>query len=167
MRPDQLVLQVCNAHVEAEPLHLGACEVGAESSPLEPAPEVALLSDIAEAGDLDVEPVRAELVQNPADGLRPTDRHDRNALGVEITAMALGERLERALVADPFDEHDCLGLLLRHGPMFTASGRRSLPSSLSNTPVPIHQGATMRRAFMSIQKGFSTYSEGMTLAAER
>ena len=129
MRPDQLVLQVCNAHVEAQPLHLGACEVGAEAGPLEPAPEVALLSGITEAGDLDVEAVRAEPVQKPADGLRASDRHDRNALGLEISATALGERLERALVAGPFDEHDCLGLLLRHGPMFTASGRRSLPSS--------------------------------------
>jgi hypothetical protein len=30
---------------------------------------------------------------------------------------------------------------------------------------PIDQGAEMRTAFMSIEKGFSTYSEGMTLAA--
>jgi hypothetical protein len=29
----------------------------------------------------------------------------------------------------------------------------------------IDQGAEMRTAFMSIEKGFSTYSEGMTLAA--
>ena len=42
-RADQLVLQVCDAHVEAEPFHLGASEVGAEAGPLEPAPEVALL----------------------------------------------------------------------------------------------------------------------------
>jgi hypothetical protein len=30
---------------------------------------------------------------------------------------------------------------------------------------PVDQGAEMREAFMLIEKGFSTYSEGMTLAA--
>jgi hypothetical protein len=43
--------------------------------------------------------------------------------------MTLGERLERALVADPLNEDDCLGLLLFHIRMFTASGSRSLPSA--------------------------------------
>ena len=51
-------------------------------------------------------PSRAEPLQEPSDGLRAPDRHDGDALGVEIAAAALGERLERALVADPFDEHD-------------------------------------------------------------
>ena len=31
----------------------------------------------------------------------PPDRHDGDALGVEIPAAALGQRFERALVADP------------------------------------------------------------------
>ena len=31
---DQLVLQVCNAHVETESFHIGASEVGAESGTL-------------------------------------------------------------------------------------------------------------------------------------
>src|SRR6266508_6819305 len=38
MRADQLVLQVCDAHVEPESFHLGASEVGAETRPLEAAP---------------------------------------------------------------------------------------------------------------------------------
>jgi hypothetical protein len=32
---------------------------------------------------------------------------------------------------------------------------------------PIDQGAEMRHTFMSIEKGFTTYSEGMTRVAER
>ena len=36
----------------------------------------------------------------------------------------------------------------------------------SSTSAPIDQGAEMRQAFMSIEKGFTTYSEGMTLAAK-
>jgi hypothetical protein len=53
---DQLVLQVCDAHVEAESFHVGAGEVGAEAGPLEGAPELVLLSDVAEPRQLDVVP---------------------------------------------------------------------------------------------------------------
>ena len=52
---DQLVLEVCLAHVEAESLHVGASEVGAEPGPLERAMEVALLPGVAETRQLDVE----------------------------------------------------------------------------------------------------------------
>jgi hypothetical protein len=40
--------------------------------------------------------------------------------------------------------------------------------SLLYSPVtaPIDQGAEVRAAFMSIEKGFATYSEGMTLASQ-
>jgi len=36
----------------------------------------------------------------------------------------------------------------------------------SSTAAPIDQGAEMRAAVMSITKGFSTYSEGMTHRAK-
>ncbi len=36
----------------------------------------------------------------------------------------------------------------------------------SNTAPPIDRGAEMCQAFMSIEKGFTTYSEGMTRVAE-
>jgi hypothetical protein len=48
------------------------------------------------------------------------------ALGVEIASAPLGERLERAPVARPFDEHDRVrlrageNLLSVHGRIFTA-----------------------------------------------
>ena len=53
-----------------------------------------------------IEPLRAEPIQEPSDGLRASDRNDGDPLGIEIAAAALGERLQRVLVADPFDEHD-------------------------------------------------------------
>ena len=104
--PDQLVLQVFDAREETQPFHLGASQVGAEAGPLETSPELALLSGVEETGQPDVEPLRAEPIQKPSDRLRTTDRHDRNVLGDEIPATALCQRLECALVADPFDEHD-------------------------------------------------------------
>jgi hypothetical protein len=103
---DQLVLQVCDAHVETQPLHVGASEVGAEAGPLETAPELALLSGVTETRQPDVKPLRAEQIQEPSYGLRTTNWHNGDALALEIPAAALGERFERVLIADPFDEHD-------------------------------------------------------------
>jgi hypothetical protein len=103
---DQLVLQVCDTHVETQPFHVSASEVGAEAGPLETAPEVTLLSCVTEARQPDVEPPRSEQIQETSDCLRTPDRDDRNALGVEIPTTALSQRFERDLVADPFNEHD-------------------------------------------------------------
>jgi len=103
---DQLVLQVCDAHVETEPFHLGASQVGAEAGPLETAPEVAFLSGVAETRQFDVKPLRAEQIQEPSYRLRAPNRHDGNALSIKIPTTARGEHFERALVADPLDEHD-------------------------------------------------------------
>jgi hypothetical protein len=103
---DQLVLQVGDAHVETESLHIGASEVGAEAGPLETALEVALLCGVTEACQSDVQSPRAEQVQEASDGLCTTDWHHRNALSVEIPTTAFSQRFERDLVADPFDKHD-------------------------------------------------------------
>ncbi len=103
---DQLVFQVCDAHVETESFHVGALEVGSEAGPLESASKVVLLSGVTETREPDAEPLRAKLVQVPPDGLRTPDWNDGNALGVEVPTAALSERFKRALIADPFDEHD-------------------------------------------------------------
>jgi hypothetical protein len=103
---DELVLQVRVAHVEAQSFHVGAGEVGAEAGPLETAPEVALLSGVTETRQPDVKPLRAEQIQEASYGLRPPNRHNGNAFSVKIPTASLGERFERAPVADPFDEDD-------------------------------------------------------------
>lgn len=103
---DQLVLQVRHAHVETESFQIGASDGGTEAGPLEATPEVALLCSVAETRELDVKPLSGEQMQEASDGLRTPDRHDGNALGVEIPATARSERFERDLVAAPFDEHD-------------------------------------------------------------
>jgi len=103
---DQLVLQVCDAHVETERFHIAAREIGAEAGPLESAPEVALLSGVAEARQSDVEPLRTEQIEEASDALCTPHCHDRNALSVEVPTTARSQRLERELVADPFNKHD-------------------------------------------------------------
>jgi hypothetical protein len=107
-RAHQLVLEVRLADVKTEPLHVGASEVGAEAGALQPSPKVALLSRVAEARQRDVQPLRTESAQKASDRLRAAHRHDGHAFGVEVTTTALGQRRERALVADPFDEDDGL-----------------------------------------------------------
>ena len=72
----------------------------------EATPEVALLGGIAESCQPDVVTGWAEHLQEAPDVRRPTDRHDRDAFGAEIAAAPAGQRFERELVADPFDEHD-------------------------------------------------------------
>ncbi len=104
-RTDQLVFKIRVADEEPELLQVGAREVGAEARPLEAAPEVALLAGVTETRELEVHPVRAEPIQEPADGVRAPDGDDGDALGVEISAAAPGERFDSALVADAFDEH--------------------------------------------------------------
>ena len=103
---NQLVLQLLDAHVETECFHIGASEVRAEAGLLESPPVVALLSGVAEARQPDVEPLRAEQVQEAPDGLRTANWDNGNAFGAEIPTTSLSEGLERQLVADPFDEHD-------------------------------------------------------------
>jgi hypothetical protein len=105
-RADQLVLQVCDADEEAELFHLAAGQVGAEACSLETASEVALLCGVAQARQPEVEPLRPEHTEGFTYGLRTADRHDGNALSVEVPASALGECFECDLVADPFDEDD-------------------------------------------------------------
>ena len=56
-------------------------------------------------------------------------RHDENALGVEVPTTTLGQRFERGLVADPFDQHDGTreagaGILVNVG---TCSGSKAAP----------------------------------------
>lgn len=103
---DQLVLEVFDAHVEAQRLHLDAREVGAEARPLEAAPELALFRGVAEARHPEVEPMRAKERQEASDGMRTANRHNGNTFRIEIPTTTLSEGLDRDLIADPFNEHD-------------------------------------------------------------
>jgi len=69
--------------------------------------------------------VRAESIEEPSDALRAAHRHDRDVLGVEVAATALRERLERDLVARPFDQHDRSRALRHRGCRSSLSTRAS------------------------------------------
>ena len=103
---DQLVLQVCDAHVETERFHVSAGELGAEAGPLETAPEMALFPGVTEARQSHIEPLRAEEIQEASDVHRTPNRNDGDAFSAKVPTMALSYRFERKLVADPFNKHD-------------------------------------------------------------
>jgi hypothetical protein len=109
-RAYQLVLEICNTNVKPQPFHVEAAEVGAEAGQLETAPEDVLLPSVTETSQSRVRPPGAESVQEAPNRLRTPDRHNRNALAVEIPATALSEGLQRDLIADPFDEDNCTGV---------------------------------------------------------
>jgi hypothetical protein len=103
---DQLLLQVCDAHVETQPFHINTSEVGPEAGPLETTPEIALLCGVAKTRQPDVRPLRAEPIQEASYCLRAPNGHNGNTFGRKIPTTTPSERLERDLVADAFNEHD-------------------------------------------------------------
>src|SRR4029453_17482135 len=102
---DQLVLQVGDAHIEPGRLQPGPAWASPEAGPLQPEPDVALLAGVTEAGQLEPQPAGTVPLQVAADVPGPAHGDHADALGGEVAASALGDGLERDLVADPFDEH--------------------------------------------------------------
>jgi hypothetical protein len=72
--PDQLVLQIPVAHVEAEAFHLRSAELDTEPRALQSTPEPVLLTGVEEAGQRDVGATRPVAAQEPSDRLRAPDR---------------------------------------------------------------------------------------------
>jgi hypothetical protein len=59
-RADQLILQVCDAHIETERFHIGATEVGAEAGPLDTVAELTFLCGVTQARQSDIKPLRTK-----------------------------------------------------------------------------------------------------------
>jgi hypothetical protein len=57
---DQLILQVCDAHIETERFHIGATEVGAEAGPLDTVAELTFLCGVTQARQSDIKPLRTK-----------------------------------------------------------------------------------------------------------
>jgi kynurenine formamidase len=99
---DQLVLEISVADEEAQRLQVRPRQIRADAGAFERPRVAPFLTRVAETRDADV----ARPLQKSPERLRPADRHDRDALGIEVTTATCGERLERDAVADPLDEND-------------------------------------------------------------
>jgi hypothetical protein len=118
--PERLEVSVCLDHFQhalcaerADQLGfevgLADVEVRRQAGTLEGLPELSFLAGVAEAGDPNV----PKAPQVPPDRLCATQHDDLDALGGEVAALALSERLEGNLVAGALDENDPYGSL--HG----------------------------------------------------
>ena len=107
--PDQLILEVSDTHVEAEPLHIGPGQVRPETRPLEAAPELVLLLHVAETGQPEPLASGAEQLEEAPDRLGASHRDNPDTFRFEVATLPLGERLDRVAVADSLDEDNRSG----------------------------------------------------------
>ena len=125
-RANQLVLEVFHADVEATALQLLRGQVPSEAGSFKAAAKVADLCRVAQPGEPDVEALRTQDREMTIDVLGAAHRNDRDSLAFEIPAPAPGERLERELVADAFNQgggpypevaiSPCVSIRRSHGP---------------------------------------------------
>ena len=120
-RADQFVLKVRDEHEEAKGCEVRGAEIGAEPCTFEATPKVSFLRDVAQAGQPDVKPVRAEEPQEAPNARRPAERHETGPFCGEIPATALSQGLEGDLVADPFDDGRTEVLHFLHAYSFAAT----------------------------------------------
>ena len=104
--PDQLVLEVGDADVEAEALKRGAVQVAAEAGALEGPPKVWLLVLVAEATQDDLGALAAQRQDEPANRVRAAHGHDLDVGTRETQAAPPRERLQCDLVALPLHDDD-------------------------------------------------------------
>src|SRR5207245_6830612 len=89
-RPNQLVLEVCDADEETEAFHRVASKPDAQTGPLQCAPEVTLLSGVTEAGESKSGTTRAVERQRSAEVGGAPNWHDGDAFAFEISTTPLG-----------------------------------------------------------------------------
>ena len=109
-RADQLVLEIGDAHEEAERPHRlrveRPAEAGADAGRFQRVPEEVDLALVAQSRQPEVRPVRTEPLEESPDVRRAAHRHDLDVFRTEVAAPAPRERLHRVLVTRALDQHD-------------------------------------------------------------
>jgi len=103
-RAYQLLLQIGDAHEEAEPLHVRARELGAEAGALEGSTKDMLLTGIAETRDPRAIRSGPEPLEKGSDSVRASEYGDADARIREVDVATLGQRFDCGLVAHAFDD---------------------------------------------------------------
>jgi hypothetical protein len=105
-RTDQLLLEIRDADVEPEVLHVRTRELGAETGALERLSEDSLLARIAKTREARSILLCNEVLEERPDAMCASEALDPNARGRKVQAAPLGERFDCDLVTLPFDDHD-------------------------------------------------------------
>src|SRR4029077_6271018 len=96
---NQLILQIRDAHVEAEPFHCHAREVRAETGALERSPKDPLLACIVKAPEPESISWSTELGQEASNAVRAAKPNDPDPRRREVDPASPGQCLDRDLVA--------------------------------------------------------------------
>jgi hypothetical protein len=110
-RADQLVLQIRDAYVEPELLHLLTTEVGAQTAALKRLAKDRHLAGIAESREPEAIPPRAEFLEEPSDAVRSSERNDPDPRPSEVESPPLSQRFDRDLVTYAFNDHERAGVI--------------------------------------------------------
>ena len=105
-RTDQLLLEIRDADVEPEVLHVRARELGAETGALERLSEDPLLGGIAKTREAPAILLCNELLEERPDAMCASEALDPNARGRKLQAAPPCERFDCDLVTLPFNDHD-------------------------------------------------------------
>lgn len=104
-RANQLILQIRDAHEEAEPFHCRAREIRAETGALERSPKDPLLACIVEAREPESISWSTELGQEASDAVRASKPNNLDAGRREVDLASPGQCFDRDLVARAFNNH--------------------------------------------------------------
>ena len=104
--PEELVLQVDDARVEAERFEPRAHEILPEPRRLEASTDVILRADVVEAGEGDVVPALDEGRDETGDVRHAAHRDDGDPLPVEVVAAPRRHDLDRDQVTQTLDQND-------------------------------------------------------------
>jgi hypothetical protein len=105
-RPDQLILQILDAHIEPELLHSCTGEVAAETGALQCPTKDRLLPGIAKAGEPQAIIGSPELLEEGSDSVGASEPNDPNPRRCEVDPPALSQRFDRQLIARAFDDNN-------------------------------------------------------------
>jgi hypothetical protein len=103
---NQLILQVGNAYVKAEPLHIHTSEVRAKTGALERPTKHRLLTFIAQTREPQASRPWAELVEEASDPVRASEPNNPGSRSGKVDAASLSQRFERGLITHALDNHD-------------------------------------------------------------
>lgn len=104
--PDELVIQIRRALVEAESRRSVSLERRAETRCGQPVPELGPVRGVVEPRKRESKPVRAESRRECPRVGDPAHRHDLDTFGEEVPTMALCQSVQRHQVAVSLDQHD-------------------------------------------------------------
>lgn len=111
---NQLILEISDAHEEAELFDRWTGQASTEPGPLQSVDDVTFLGVVVETGDPYVTVGRVEPGQHAREVGHPSGRHHDESISRQIPARSLGKGLHGRGIAGPLDQHHPAHVFIRH-----------------------------------------------------